>query len=103
MVFQALSSKHCQNNIQLDSGKSLNNDAIIKAIFSLFCRAHQYFEMAAQLNHTKALEYVAFSYLIGDYLTQNIPKAQEIFKDLAARGSPRGQLVCWNKEIQMYF
>ncbi|KAK3093184.1 hypothetical protein FSP39_012366 [Pinctada imbricata] len=55
-------------------------------------QAHQYFEMAASLNHTRALEYVAFSYMIGDYLTQDVVKAKKIFEDLAARGSPRGQL-----------
>jgi TPR repeat protein len=46
------------------------------------------------LNHTKALEYIAFAYLFGDYLPQDIEKAKEIFIDLSNRGSPRGQLVC---------
>lgn len=49
--------------------------------------------MAADLNHTKALEHIAFAYLFGDYMPQSIEKAKELFVDLSNRGSPRGQLV----------
>lgn len=49
--------------------------------------------MAAKLNHTQALEHVAFAYILGDYLPQDTEKAKLMFQDLAARGSPKGQLV----------
>ncbi|XP_069118494.1 protein sel-1 homolog 1-like isoform X4 [Argopecten irradians] len=55
-------------------------------------QAHQYFHLAAKLNHTRAMEYTGFAHLFGDYLTQNVSNAIEVFKDLAERGSPRGQL-----------
>lgn len=53
----------------------------------------EYFQMAAKLNHTQALEHVAFAYILGDYLPQDTEKAKVMFQDLAARGSPKGQLV----------
>ena len=49
--------------------------------------------MAADLNHTKALEHIAFAHLFGDYMPQDIQKAKQIFTDMSNRGSPRGQLV----------
>lgn len=49
--------------------------------------------MAAKLNHTQALEHVAFAYILGDFLPQDTEKAKLMFQDLAARGSPKGQLV----------
>lgn len=54
--------------------------------------------MAAKLNHTQALEHVAFAYILGDYLSQDTEKAKLMFQDLAARGSPKGQLVSIQKE-----
>eukprot|EP00105_Crassostrea_gigas_P029518 XP_011451489.1 PREDICTED: protein sel-1 homolog 1 isoform X3 [Crassostrea gigas] len=55
-------------------------------------QAMEYFQMAAKLNHTQALEHVAFAYILGDYLPQDTEKAKLMFQDLAARGSPKGQL-----------
>ena len=49
--------------------------------------------MAADMNHTKAMEYVAEAYLFGTYLPQNITKARILSENLAERGSPRGQMV----------
>lgn len=54
--------------------------------------------MAAKLNHTQALEHVAFAYILGDYLPQDTEKAKLTFQDLAARGSPKGQLVSIQKQ-----
>ncbi|VDP02014.1 unnamed protein product [Soboliphyme baturini] len=45
---------------------------------------------AVTLNHTKAMELVAFAYLFGDYLPWNLRKAEEMFDRLAIQGSPRG-------------
>lgn len=50
--------------------------------------------MAADLNHTKALEHIGLAHLFGDYMPLDIQKARAIFEDLSKRGSPRGQLVC---------
>ena len=69
-------------------GESFINETFLKDYY----QAHQFFKLAADLNHTKALEYIAFAYLFGDYLPQDIEKAKEIFIDLSNRGSPRGQL-----------
>lgn len=55
--------------------------------------------MAAKLNHTQALEHVAFAYILGDYLPQDTEKAKLMFQDLAARGSPKGQLVSILREL----
>lgn len=54
--------------------------------------AYGFFEIAAQLNHTKALEHIGFCHFFGDHCSHNITKAKEIFDDLSNRGSPRGQL-----------
>lgn len=50
--------------------------------------------LAAEQGHQKALEYVGFGYLLGDYLEQDPEKALEIFQGLSNKGSPKGQLVC---------
>ncbi|XP_055957164.1 protein sel-1 homolog 1 isoform X3 [Patella vulgata] len=55
-------------------------------------QAYLYFLQAANLNHSEALNYVAFAHLFGDYLPNNVTRANEIFEDLAGRGSPKGQL-----------
>ncbi|XP_014788964.1 protein sel-1 homolog 1 isoform X2 [Octopus bimaculoides] len=54
--------------------------------------AYVFFKAAAQLNHTKALEYIGFGHFFGDHCNQNFTKAKEIFEDLSNRGSARGQL-----------
>ncbi|XP_076098519.1 protein sel-1 homolog 1-like isoform X2 [Mytilus galloprovincialis] len=69
-------------------GEGLINETFQKD----YHQAHQFFKMAADLNHTKALEHIAFAYLFGDYMPQSIEKAKELFVDLSNRGSPRGQL-----------
>ncbi|XP_060082455.1 protein sel-1 homolog 1-like [Ylistrum balloti] len=69
-------------------GEALVNTTYMKD----YEQAHWYFQLAASLNHTHALEYTGFAHLFGDYLPQNISHAIEVFKDLGERGSPRGQL-----------
>ena len=39
------------------------------------------------------MEMVAQARLFGDYLPQNISRAQEVYGQLALMGSPRGQMV----------
>ncbi|XP_056021102.1 protein sel-1 homolog 1-like isoform X2 [Ostrea edulis] len=55
-------------------------------------QAMEYFQLAAKLNHTQAMEHVALTCVLGDYLPQDTGKAKVMFQDLAARGSPKGQL-----------
>lgn len=45
------------------------------------------------MNHTKALERVSYALLFGDYLTQNVQAAKEMFEKLTEEGSPKGQTV----------
>ncbi|KAG9344870.1 hypothetical protein JZ751_010561 [Albula glossodonta] len=45
----------------------------------------------ADMGHTKAMEKVAYAMLFGDYMTQNIPQAKELFEKLALEGSPKAQ------------
>ena len=56
-------------------------------------RAYRYLQKAASMNHTKALERVSYALLFGDYLTQNIQAAKEMFEKLTEEGSPKGQTV----------
>uniref|UniRef100_A0ABI7XU12 Fibronectin type-II domain-containing protein n=1 Tax=Felis catus TaxID=9685 RepID=A0ABI7XU12_FELCA len=53
--------------------------------------AYRYLQKAAGMNHTKALERVSYALLFGDYLTQNIQAAKEMFEKLTEEGSPKGQ------------
>uniref|UniRef100_H0WR61 Protein sel-1 homolog 1 n=1 Tax=Otolemur garnettii TaxID=30611 RepID=H0WR61_OTOGA len=53
--------------------------------------AYRYLQKAASMNHTKALERVSYALLFGDYLTQNIQVAKEMFEKLTEEGSPKGQ------------
>uniref|UniRef100_A0A5F9CHX8 SEL1L adaptor subunit of SYVN1 ubiquitin ligase n=1 Tax=Oryctolagus cuniculus TaxID=9986 RepID=A0A5F9CHX8_RABIT len=53
--------------------------------------AYRYLQKAASMNHTKALERVSYALLFGDYLTQNIQAAKEMFEKLTEEGSPKGQ------------
>ncbi|XP_061757242.1 protein sel-1 homolog 1 [Nerophis ophidion] len=41
--------------------------------------------------HQKATEKVAYAMLFGDYMSQNISRAKEMFEKLAMDGSPKGQ------------
>lgn len=54
--------------------------------------AYLNFQRAADLNHKKAKEMVAFGHLFGDYLPQNITRAQELFVERAGQGSPTAQM-----------
>ncbi|KAG9336578.1 hypothetical protein JZ751_002925 [Albula glossodonta] len=45
----------------------------------------------ASMGHTKAMEKVAYAMMLGDYLTQNVPKARDMFEKLAVEGSPKAQ------------
>ena len=63
-------------------------------MFYLNFRAYLNFQRAADLNHKKAKEMVAFGHLFGDYLPQNITRAQELFVERAGQGSPTAQMVC---------
>nr|KAF6487231.1 SEL1L adaptor subunit of ERAD E3 ubiquitin ligase [Rousettus aegyptiacus] len=53
--------------------------------------AYRYLQKAASMNHTRALERVSYALLFGDYLTQNIQAAKEMFEKLTEEGSPKGQ------------
>lgn len=55
-------------------------------------RAYQLLDQAAKLNHTRAKEMVSFALLFGDTLKQNTTAAKEMFEELAATGSPKGQM-----------
>ncbi|KAJ8274932.1 hypothetical protein COCON_G00095570 [Conger conger] len=45
----------------------------------------------ADMGHTKAMEKVAYALLFGDYMTQNLPQAKELFEKLVLEGSPKAQ------------
>ncbi|XP_069805266.1 protein sel-1 homolog 1 [Dendropsophus ebraccatus] len=53
--------------------------------------AYQYFLKASDLNHIKAMEKVAYAFLFGDPLKQDIPSAKALLEKLTEQGSPRGQ------------
>lgn len=55
-------------------------------------QAYQYFKLAADLGHERALEYMGFGHLLGDYINLDPKQALKIFSDLSAKGLPRGQL-----------
>ncbi|KAK5853125.1 hypothetical protein PBY51_006942 [Eleginops maclovinus] len=45
----------------------------------------------ADKGHQKAMEKVAYAMLFGDYMSQNVTKAKEMFEKLAIEGSPKAQ------------
>ncbi|KAJ8409074.1 hypothetical protein AAFF_G00240950 [Aldrovandia affinis] len=45
----------------------------------------------ADMGHVKAMEKVAYAMLFGDYMTQNLPQAKELFERLVLEGSPKAQ------------
>ncbi|XP_062586803.1 protein sel-1 homolog 1-like isoform X2 [Saccostrea cucullata] len=87
-VQEELTEEQRQAQEYFNKGEALINQTYSKD----HQQAMEYFQLAAKLNHTQALEHVAFAYVLGDYLPHNIEKAKAIFQDLAARGSPKGQL-----------
>ncbi|KAJ1105573.1 hypothetical protein NDU88_002978 [Pleurodeles waltl] len=60
---------------------------------SLKKEAYHYFLKAADMNHIKAMEKVAYAMLFGEPLKQNIQSAKELFEKLNEEGSPRGQMA----------
>ncbi|KAH9498267.1 Protein sel-1 1 [Bulinus truncatus] len=70
------------------SGEKLINATYYKD----YKEAYQYFVKAAQLNHLRAKEYVAFGYLFGDYLNHDVAKAADMFEEMASKGSPKAQM-----------
>ena len=59
----------------------------------LLNRAYEYLVKAAELEHLASMEKVAFAYLYGNHLRQNVTLARAMFEKLAMLGSPHGQLV----------
>ncbi|CAJ0926493.1 unnamed protein product [Ranitomeya imitator] len=53
--------------------------------------AFQYFLRASEVNHSKAMEKVAYALLFGDPLKQDIISAKALLEKLTEQGSPRGQ------------
>jgi len=47
----------------------------------------------ADKGHQKAMEKVAYAMLFGDYMSQNVTMAREMFEKLAVEGSPKAQTV----------
>ncbi|XP_040017393.2 protein sel-1 homolog 1 [Gasterosteus aculeatus] len=45
----------------------------------------------AEKGHQKAMEKVAYAMLFGDYMSQNVTKAKDMFDKLAIEGSPKAQ------------
>ncbi|KAM9778958.1 protein sel-1 homolog 1 [Syngnathus typhle] len=45
----------------------------------------------AERGHQRAMEKVAYAMLFGDYMSQNISRARDMFEKLAAEGSPKAQ------------
>ncbi|GFO10238.1 sel-1-like protein 1 [Plakobranchus ocellatus] len=70
------------------AGEKLINATYYKEYHEAFLN----FLEASKLNHQRAKEYIAFGYLFGDYLPQNVTKSAELFEELASLGSPRAQM-----------
>lgn len=47
----------------------------------------------AEKGHQRAQEKVAYALLFGDYMSQNVTKAREMFEKLAVDGSPKAQMA----------
>ena len=65
-------------------------------------RAYEYLLKAVELGHVPSMERVAFAYLYGNHIRQNVSLAKEMFEQLAVLGSPRGQLVMTQKRASHY-
>ncbi|KHJ40822.1 ribosomal protein S5 domain protein [Trichuris suis] len=55
-------------------------------------RAFELLLKAAELNHTQALEMIAFEMLYGENLKWDAPKAKDLFESLSKQGSTKSQL-----------
>ncbi|KAF3849713.1 hypothetical protein F7725_019432 [Dissostichus mawsoni] len=58
-----------------------------------FCESKLYEKLLkiADKGHQKAMEKVAYAMLFGDYMSQNVTMAREMFEKLAIEGSPKAQ------------
>ncbi|CDW53391.1 Sel1l protein, variant, partial [Trichuris trichiura] len=80
------------------SGSEYYNEAVALLKNSASKRKHdngRAFELllkAAELNHTQALEMIAFEMLYGDNLKWDAPKAKDLFESLSKQGSTKSQL-----------
>ena len=63
-------------------------------------RGYQYLSEAAELSHSKAMELTAMAYMFGDYLPQDLSSAKRLFDTLSSMGSPQGQMVGLNWELE---
>ncbi|XP_074648873.1 protein sel-1 homolog 1-like [Tubulanus polymorphus] len=54
--------------------------------------AYAYFVGAAELEHVKSMELVAYEYLFGDQLPRDIEKSRSLFEKLNNLGHPAGQM-----------
>jgi len=62
-------------------------------IKNIVFRAYEYFQLAAERGNQKALEYMGFGHLLGDYVALDPERSLQIFQDLSDNGVPKGQLV----------
>ena len=59
----------------------------------LLFRLYEKLLKVAEKGHHKAMEKVAYALLFGDYMSQNVIKAKDLFERLAMEGSPKAQTV----------
>lgn len=62
----------------------------------VYPHSHRLYEKllkVAEKGHQKAMEKVAYAMLFGDYMSQNVTKAKDMFDKLAIEGSPKAQTV----------
>lgn len=69
------------------------NPVSLTPVFTFSFRLYEKLQKVAEKGHQKAMEKVAYAMLFGDYMTQNVTKAKEMFEKLAVEGSPKAQTV----------
>lgn len=65
-------------------------------------RLYEKLQKVAEKGHHKAMEKVAYAMLFGDYMSQNVTKAKEMFEKLAMEGSPKAQTVKISSKMLSY-
>ncbi|XP_018580536.1 protein sel-1 homolog 1-like isoform X2 [Scleropages formosus] len=84
-----------QKAVKILSGTSKKSqkkeEGCFHCLFVSNFRVYEKLMKAAGMGHSKALEKVAYAMLFGDYMTQNIPQAKDLFEKLALEGSPKAQ------------
>jgi TPR repeat protein len=65
--------------------------------------AYNMLQAAADLGHIRAQAKLGWAYLLGSPFEQNITKAVEIFQELANKGDPDSQLVCFKLNLLLIF